>query len=841
MAKQSARQPQSHTIALPLPPTQRLLPLLLLLFVGSGCAALIYEIVWFQLIELVIGSSAVSLGVLLGTFMGGMCLGSLLLPRFVSPEEHPLRIYAMLEVGIGILGLIVLVAVPLVGGIYTSTAMSGLAGILWRGVLCAVCLLPPTLLMGATLPAISRWVETTPSGVSWLGFFYGSNIAGAVFGCLLAGFYLLRVHDMTTTTVVAVAINFAIGGAGYALSKRAPHRPAVIREDADDATPSRVMNAVYIAIGLSGLTALGAEVVWTRLLSLMLGASVYTFSIILAVFLIGLGFGSGTGSFLARGPRPRAMLAWSQLLLTAAIAWSAVMMANWLPYWPINPTLSPNPWITFQVDLVRALVAVFPAALLWGASFPLAIAAVVGPGQDAGRLVGRVYAANTIGAIIGSVFFSVVAIPDFGSQQSQRLLIAIALVAAVVMFGAMLRKPRTDEVSTKRDSRTGATTPAEHGPLGVFSVAAVVVGIVIALVLIRRVPKVPDGLVAYGRFLPTYTSQPKYLYVGEGMNSSIAVSEEASGARNFHVAGKVEASSLPQDMRLQRMLGHMSALLVNNPKSILVVGFGAGVTAGSFVTYPGIKRIVICEIEPLIPKVVSTYFARENNNVAHDPRVQIVYDDARHFILTTNEKFDVITSDPIHPWVKGAATLYTKEYFELVKQHLNPGGVVTQWVPLYESSPEVVKSEVATFFNVFPDGTVWSNDISGRGYDVVLAGHATPQTINIDSMQARVSRPENIAAQASLTEVGFNSALALLTTYGGQARDLAPWLVDAQINRDSNLRLQYLAGLGLNEYANASIYDDMLKYRRFPENLLVGSDAEKEYVREALGGRPVGP
>jgi spermidine synthase len=180
---------------------------LLLLFVGSGCAALIYEIVWFQLIQLVIGSSAVSLGVLLGTFMGGMCLGSLLLPRFVSPEQHPLRIYALLEGGIGVLGLIVLVTVPLVGGAYTATAMHGVAGVLLRGVVCAVCLLPPTLLMGATLPAIARWVETTPTGVSWLGFFYGSNIAGAVFGCLFAGFYLLRVHDMSTTTFVAVMIN----------------------------------------------------------------------------------------------------------------------------------------------------------------------------------------------------------------------------------------------------------------------------------------------------------------------------------------------------------------------------------------------------------------------------------------------------------------------------------------------------------------------------------------------------------------------------------------------------------------------------------------------------------
>ncbi len=835
MAKQTARQAQSYSIPLPLPPTQRFLPLLLLLFVGSGCAALIYEIVWFQLIELVIGSSAVSLGVLLGTFMGGMCLGSLLLPRFVTPERHPLQIYAYLEAGIGVLGILVLGIVPLLGGLYTATAMHGLAGLLWRGLLCALCLLPPTLLMGATLPAIARWVETTPTGVSWLGFFYGSNIAGAVFGCLLAGFYLLRVHDMTTTTLVAVAVNFSVAGAGWLLSKRAPHRPAV-RPQSDGAPPAPSVprvNAVYVAIGLSGLAALGAEVVWTRLLSLMLGASVYTFSIILAVFLIGLGFGSSAGSFLSRGARPRAALGWCQLLLTAAIAWTAFMLARALPYWPINPMLSPSPWITFQVDLLRSLVAVFPAAFLWGASFPLAIAAVVAPGQDAGRLVGRVYAANTVGAIIGSLLFSVIAIPQFGTQNAERMLIAASILSALVVFVSMARATRK-ESPVKRDPRNPVAARASE-------LVGAAIAVVIAIALTAGVPKVPDGLIAYGRFLPTYTTEPKYLYVGEGMNSSIAVSEEADGARNFHVAGKVEASSLPQDMRLQRMLGHISALLTHDPQSVLVVGFGAGVTAGSFLTHPGIKHIVICEIEPLIPKIVSTYFTQQNYNVANDPRVEIVYDDARHYILTTKEKFDVITSDPIHPWVKGAATLYTKEYFDLVKQHLNPGGVVTQWVPLYESYPDVVKSELATFFDVFPDGTVWSNDIQGKGYDVLLAGHATPEPINIDSLQQRLSRPDYARVNQSLGEVGFNSALSLLATYGGQARDLAPWLADAQINRDSNLRLQYLAGMGLNTYENASIYDEMLRYRKFPDNLFVGADSEKEYLREAMALAPSGP
>jgi spermidine synthase len=180
--------------------TDQWLPILLLLFVGSGCAALIYEIVWFQLLELFVGSSSVSIGVLLGTFMGGMCLGSFLLPRYISTAHHPLKVYAFLEIAIGVIGLLLLFVLPLVGYVYTAWGGYGVSGYLLRGLVASICLLPPTLAMGATLPAVARWVQTTPSGVSWLGFFYAGNIAGAVMGTLLAGLYLLRVFDKKTAT-----------------------------------------------------------------------------------------------------------------------------------------------------------------------------------------------------------------------------------------------------------------------------------------------------------------------------------------------------------------------------------------------------------------------------------------------------------------------------------------------------------------------------------------------------------------------------------------------------------------------------------------------------------------
>ena len=209
-----------HSMTSPAARSSRMLPLLLLLFIGSGCAALIYEIVWFQMLSLIVGSSAISIGVLLGTFMGGMCIGSLLLPRYISASEHPLRVYAMLEAGIAICGVAILFGLPWAGGLYVAIGGGGFGGLLIKGLFCALCLLPPTLLMGATLPAVARWVETTPRGVSWLGFFYGGNIAGAVFGCLLAGFYLLRAHDTMFATFVAVAINVAVAPSGWRWPRR---------------------------------------------------------------------------------------------------------------------------------------------------------------------------------------------------------------------------------------------------------------------------------------------------------------------------------------------------------------------------------------------------------------------------------------------------------------------------------------------------------------------------------------------------------------------------------------------------------------------------------------------
>ena len=796
--------------------------------------------------QLVIGLTAISLGVLLGTFMGGMCLGSLLLSRFISRRAHPLRVYAFLELGIGIVGILVLYAVPLFGGIYTALVPPGVLGIALRGVLAGACLLPPTLLMGATLPAISRWVETTPQGVSWLGFFYGGNIAGAVFGCLLAGFYLLRVHDMATATYVAAAINFAVALVAFALAGLVPAQPAVEAANAAPVERAEGATLVYATIALSGLSALGAEVVWTRLMSLLLGGTVYTFSIILAVFLFGLGIGSSVGSFLARGSRrPRALLGGCQVLLAVGIAWTAYMITRSLPNWPVDPTLSVTPWFTFQLDLARCLWTILPATILWGASFPLALAAVASRGQDPGRLVGGVYAANTVGGIVGALVFSLVLVPQFGTQTAQRWLIGISTVSALVAILPLF---------WRQAPRGSGEAPAPGGVFGGFAAGGVVVAL--AVVLTGSVGMLPWGVAAYGRFVASYNwrmvpgiteeknvpinnllSRTYCAYMGEGLNGTVAVTVKNDGVRSFHSAGKVQASNDPQDMRLQRMLGHISALAVAEPKSVLVVACGAGVTAGSFIPYPGITRIVICDIEPLVPDHVTPMFKKENYDVVHNPRVEIVHDDGRHFIRTTKEKFDIITSDPIDPWVKGCAALNTVDYYEMCKAHLNPGGVVSLWIPLYESNAETIKSVLGTFFNVFPNGIFWSNDFGGDGYDAVLFGQVQPTQFDVDQLQARLDRPDYAEVKASLEDVGFHNAVDLLATYAGRAADLHDWMKDAQINTDKNLRLQYLAGMALNNYKGAELLSGITRYYTFPENLFIGSGESTQALAEKLKSR----
>jgi len=803
------------------PEPSRFLPLLLLLFAGSGCSALIYEIVWYQLLQLAIGSTAVSLGFLLATYMGGLCVGSVGLPRLRVARQHPLKLYAALELGIGICGLLVLWGLPFIDRVYVAGAEHGMPGMLLRGFISAVCLLPPTILMGASLPAIVRWIKSTPRGVSWWGLLYGGNTVGAVFGCLFAGFYLLRIYDTETTTYVAAAINLLVAAVSFLLASRTPAE-ATITDGAQGAVAAGLPVArdpnrwtVYVTIGLSGACALGAEVVWTRLMGMMLGATVYVFSTILAVFLVGLALGSSAGSWMlrnAQGPRSSRMaLGWCQILLAGGIAWTAYMIANSLPYWPINPLLTTSAWFTFQLDLVRCLWAILPPALLWGASFPLALSAAAAPGEDPGRVVGGIYAANTLGAIVGALGISLIMVPGIGTQQSQRVLLMTSAMSALFVLMPYVRES------------------------GSKITAWLAVSLLVAVWLAVHVDPIPGKLIAYGRRLAISAASSKVLYTVEGINSSVAITQWNDGAVEVDVNGHVEATTEPYDMKLQRMVGHLPALIHRDPKSVLGIGFGAGVSAGTFTRYPGIQKITVCEIEPVIPPTSTRYFYRQDYDVLHNPRTHIVFDDARHYLLTTTDKFDVIASDPLDVFVKGTAALYSKEYFEAVKKHLNPGGMFSLYVPLYESDERTVRSELATFFEAFPDATVWANTINGQGYDMVFLGQVGPLRVNVDELQERLDRPDYALVAQSLRDIGVNSTVDLLATYAGQKSDLGKWTEGAEINHDRDLRLQYLAGWGINSTLEDFLYRRMMSYREAPVGLFAGSPEHVQTLLYAMG------
>jgi len=238
-----------------------------------------------------------------------------------------------------------------------------------------------------------------------------------------------------------------------------------------------------------------------------------------------------------------------------------------------------------------------------------------------------------------------------------------------------------------------------------------------------------------------------------------------------------------------------------------------------------------------VPQAAATHFGRQNFDVIGNPRVQMRIDDGRHYLLTTKERFDAITADPLDPWVKGAANLYTREFFEVIREHLNPGGVVTMYIQLFETNTEAVKSAVATFFEVFPEGTIWGNTYEGRGHDMVLLGQVEPLRIDLDEMEQRLGRPEYSRVAQSLLEVDMRSAIDLFSTYAGRRSDLTEWLKDAAINRDSSLRMQYLAGTGLNRDDSAAIYAGLLTYRRFPDDVFASAQGRVELLRQAIKGR----
>jgi spermidine synthase len=493
------------------------------------------------------------------------------------------------------------------------------------------------------------------------------------------------------------------------------------------------------------------------------------------------------------------------------MAWTAWAILNFLPPAANDVVLSTNDsWAMYGIELRRCLIVILPATLFWGASFPFACAAVAKPGDDSGRAAGGIYAANTLGGIAGALLVSLVLIPWIGSQQTEQLLLEVAVLSGLVALVPVMRWSAS-------------------------AIIALVGSLALCGLLTWGIAPIPGELIAYGRFMNRNAGSSTILYTKEGRNSSVAISRWADGTVYVNVNGHVEATTEIYDMKLQRMVGHLPALLHPNPKSVLGIGFGAGVSAGTFTLYPGIEKITICEIEPVIPPTSTRFFGDQDYRVALNPKTHIVFDDARHYLLTTTDKFDIIASDPLDVFVKGTAALYSKEYFESVKQHLNPGGMFSLYVPLYETDEPTIKSELKTFFGAFPYGTVWANLRDGEGYDMVFMGQVGPLKINLDQVQARYDLPEHAGVRQSLRDIDINNLFDLFSSYTGSASDLAPWVRGAAENTDGDLKLSYLAGWGINAQLADNLYRQMLKYRTTPTKVFTGSPERVQALLGALG------
>jgi spermidine synthase len=774
-----------------------------LLFFLSGAAALVYQVVWVRALTLVFGGSHLAVTAVLTVFMGGLAIGGFVVGKRADRVARPLRLYGLLEFGIAGSALLFAGLMRLYPALYAAMAQgrdnAGVYLTALRLLFASVALILPTILMGGTLPVLSRFVSRQPETLrSRLSLLYGFNTLGAVFGAVLGGFVLLRLYTVSTTLYIAIATNVLIGLVSLLLQSRFSGvdvedeavAPAIEPLPAADAPPVRL---ILWGIALSGFCALGYEVLWTRVLTLGVGASVYGFTIILAAFLTGLALGSKIYGVALRVLRPamapRQTFAWfglTQLLIGATallvtiylrdVAANAVRLQHFFVGSAQLP-FQARVWSGFALAFIYMIVP----ALFMGAAFPIAGEAVARHRRLVGRAVGDVLAANTAGAILGAAVSGLLLIRLFGIERSLQILTLVNIGTGMVIL-ASLRKSRW--------------LPAA---------AAMVTTAFIAFLAVS-----PDAARLWDRkYFAIYRSnQPQafatpemvreaventdVLFYSEGAESIVSVIQVKGGEKAFITNGRVEASSHLQAQQVQYTLGHLPMLLNRNPKEVLVVGLGSGMTTGATTVHPGVERVTLVEIEPRVLGVARA-FGDYNHHVLDSPKLTTVFNDGRNFLMTTRLTFDVITADPIHPWFRGAGSLYSSEYFRLAAAHLKPGGVIAQWLPLYELQPRDVASVVKTFQQHFPHTMLWLTH-----YDAVIVGSNSPFVIDEDELERRIAEP---AIADDLKRVLMGSSADLLTYFAMGTAGMQRFAASGTLNTDDRPYLEYSAPFSIADTA----------------------------------------
>ncbi len=833
---------------------------LLILFTLSGMAGLIYEVVWFQLLRLTIGTDAQSLGILLACFMAGLFVGSFSYARVVPAKWHPLRTYAVLELGIGAMALAMPYAIGWIRAAYLSHAASPQATLVWRCLIATGLLLPPTILMGATLPALARWVRSDERQVGSIGRLYAINIIGAVVGTLGGALALLPWLGVVGANMVGVGINafVALVAGTMRLDYHPPHTAELaISRDVTGGLP------VYLAYSLNGAAALSFEVLWSRLLSMAFGATVYAFALVLGVFLLGLGTGGVVGSAWApRLRRPRRAFAALQLSITAAIAGTPWLM-HVAPLWFIDfdTAHAGDPWLLTLTNLVRATAIVFPGAFLWGMSFPFALAGLGKGLGDAARPVGKLYAYNTVGAVIGSLATSFVLIPQFGSSVGTAHVILLPVAAAVVLLlparwpgwikfvfalAVVVVALATPLASLGNEQLRDSLRRIDDVPVFVWSIvgAAVVgVGMILATyvrywwsfllasaaICVAFTTAVPVQLYMFGRYYAYRGVGREFAEVlafEEGAMEPVVVFRDLNGTLQVAINSKVCASTVPEDMTVQRLLGHLPVMLSSDPSNVLVVGLGAGVTAGAVSVHDAVKHLDIVELEPKVAKA-ARLFGDYNAHVLDNPKTNVIIEDGRHLISTTKKKYGVITSDPIAPFLAGSAMLYTVQYYQACRDALIDGGVFCQWMGMSGMDDENVKSLLAAFAEAFPGGTIWITQ-----YDVVMVGSTKPMHIDVQSI-ARQLAAEPVVRE-SLAEVGLGTVDNLLSCFVCTCKSLSGFLQGVVPNRDSTLGIQYTGWMAYYERRLLPVERLFVGLRDYDPNVFILPAGEAQSFREKI-------
>lgn len=695
--------------------------LLYLLFFLSGFCALVYEILWTKQLSLTFGTTMPAVSIVAATFMGGLALGSFLIGRYADQETNLLRLYAGLEVGIALCAAVSPLGLELVTTFHT--AIEGFFPThpffvhATHFAVGAVLLLPPTLCMGGTFPLMCRFFARKKSG-GQIGRLYAFNTLGATCGAFSAGYLLLPQWGLIITLYLAVFGNLAIAAGAYLLSRQP--QPVEVRDVSAATRPLQPMQArehwlPLLAIGIIGFLSLAYEILWTRVLLLFLGNTTYAFALMLSAFLVGIALG---GAIYARKVRPdmdeRKVLIQLSLLMAISVLVTVPFYDRLAELFLAAHQISGENWWSLTAISFTLVFAIIALPTIVSGSLLPATVAFIDPGRKrTGQGVGLVVLANTLGATLGSLVAGFALVPLFGSQNSFLLLVGLNLLLVLAL--------------TLHFRPSGWLRPA--APL------AVVAG----LLAIFFIPPWDQSLMNSG----VYIYAPKYLQMGglrqtlerekivaviEGAETTVAVHESLDGAQRFFtVNGKTDGGN-GRDMSTQLLVGHIPLLLHPQPDDVLVIGLGTGITLKGLSAH-GSTQIDCVEISPEVV-TASGYFNADNGNALADPRIKLLVEDGRNLLLTHSKPYDVIISEPSNPWQAGNANLFTVDFYRLAAARLKPGGFFTQWVGLYDITPDNLRIVVKTFLDVFPRVMVYR-----AGTDLILIG--SDQEIDIDYRQVQ--------------------------------------------------------------------------------------------------------